>query len=99
MTLEQLVSYLWNGVPLSGWGSILFLLIAVAGLSIYLNGKAIMRANSSCAKAISVTSTGEHVETSSSSVGPGYYYGVSVARSGLAMAFFATIGFVCLMQF
>ena len=98
MTLEQLTMYLWHEMPLPGWGSIIAAALTLAGTGIYLQGKWIMRENSSYTKTIAISATGEKTETMSSSIGNDWDYGRKIARSGLMMVFFSLVGYIGFMQ-
>lgn len=98
MTLEQLTMYLWHEMPLTGWGSIIAAVLTLVGTGIYLQGKWIMRENSSYSKTITMTATGERTETVSSSIGNDWGYGRKISHSGLMLALFALVGYVGVMQ-
>lgn len=99
MTIEQLAMYLWHSLTLAGLGAILAAGLAIAGTAIYLDGRWLMRSNNICSKTVSRSPTGERIESVTCSTGTGYSYGVKVARSGLAIAFFALAAYAGLMQF
>lgn len=94
MTLEQLATYLWRDMPLSGWIVILSVVLAVAGMVIYLDGRAAMRANSSHSKSVVVTESGKRVVAESYGRGSGFDAGKRQAYLGLATIFFALVALI-----
>lgn len=98
MTLEQLITYLWRDMPLIGWGCVVSAAVVCAGVAVLLEGRAIMRVNSSHARMRSVTADGLVVQTETASVSQDYWYGHKIARTGLMMMLFALISFFGFLQ-
>lgn len=85
MTLEQLVTYLWRDMPLTGWALIAAVIGPFVGIYIYLQGKDIMRASSFCISSKAVAGDGAVVETQSYSVSSEFDHGRRIARYGLVI--------------
>ena len=91
MTLELLISYLWHDMPMTGWGAIIAGCLAIAGTAIWLNGRLVMRVNSSYLTSVEVSADGVKRESVSSSFGIDYGLGKSMAQLGMWMVLFALV--------
>jgi hypothetical protein len=98
MTLEQLITYLWWDMPLAHWARIAAAIGVGVGGAFYLEGKRIMRANSSRSLALSVAGDGSVSTTETCAVGADYEAGRSIARWGLSTSIFAMISFYGFMN-
>lgn len=89
MTLEKLVMYLWNEMPLTGWGYIFWTIALMVGIYLYLNGRRVMQQASIKSTLKSTASDGTELVSVSHGIGSDFPIGRSVANAGISIALFS----------
>lgn len=95
--LEQLVMYLWRDMPITGWSAIFAGIAALVGAGFYLQGKRVIRENSSDPQTLWLTAEGDVIQSQSYSVAPTFESGRRLARLGLTLTFLALIAYAGFM--
>lgn len=90
--------FLWRDMPITGWSAVFAGLAAVAGAGAYLEGKRVMRANSSAPQTQWLTADGNVVQSDGYGVGRTFEWGRRIARLGMTMAFIALVAYACFMS-
>jgi hypothetical protein len=96
-SLKTVFLYLWQEMPIMGWGVFFAGVLMIIGLSIYLDGKLPMKYSSFTRVSISKDENGHERKIVTSGVTSEYDDGKKTARLGLLMAMsslVALIGFV-----